>query len=143
MLLITDSAGVMSPGLVILSDVFSVLGAKLSCCIYLEVPCALSLLNNSTQLPLSPPAPPHPHTPLTPPPFFIWLLICGRVRQIINLTRLFIHRLIFPYLCLGGGREKDAIQMSSRGERTHLMKVCGGGLWQGGDSSCGVLLMNC
>lgn len=129
MLLITVSAGVMSPGLVNLSGVFSALGAKLSCRIYLEPPCALLLFNNSTQLPLSPPRP-HPRAPLTPQPFFISLLICRRVRQIINLAGLFILRLIFSYLYLRGGREDDAIQMSSSGERTHLMKERV--LWQGG-----------
>lgn len=98
----------------LLSDgVFSALGAKLSSCIYLKLACALLLSNNSTQLPLSPP-PPHPRAPSRPSPLFIQLLICERARQIINLAGLFIPRLIFPYLCLGGRGKDDGIETSSR-----------------------------
>lgn len=83
------------------------------CYIYLKPAHALLLSNNSTQLPISPP---HTHThTLLPPLRFIRLLICGR--QIINLAKLFIPRVIFPYLCLGGGGEDDAIEMSSRSQR--------------------------
>lgn len=106
-------------------------------------------LNCPSFLPLLllPPSPhTHTHLPehLLPPLRFIRLLICGRVCQIINLAKLFIPWVIFPYLCLGGRGEDNAIEMSSRSQRrpikgTHVHVLSGVkmGVRAGGENTSG------